>query len=171
MLTVASPTWTYWSLVTVRVSPSSAGLESVSARGRLTPIPDCIMGAVTMKMTSRTSMTSTNGVTLISESEVPTCLRPRDDDGRDWVLRAMEPLGDAQEFEGEVLHVGDEVLDPAEEVVVGDDGRHGREEPDGRGDEGLGDARGDDLEAGRAHGADADEGDHDAPDGPEEADE
>ncbi len=62
----------------------------------------------------------------------------------------MEPLGDAQEFEGEVLHVGDDVLDPAEEVVVGDDGRDGGEEADGRGDEGLGDARRDDLEAGRA---------------------
>ena len=34
-------------------------------------MPDCIIGAVTMKMTSRTSMTSMKGVTLISESEVP----------------------------------------------------------------------------------------------------
>ena len=83
----------------------------------------------------------------------------------------MEPLGDAQEFQREILHVGDDVLDPAEEVVVGDDRGHGGEEADGRGHEGLGDARGDDLEAGRAHGPDADEGDHDAPDRAEEADE
>src|SRR4030042_1075705 len=137
MLIVESPMWTCWALVTVSVRPSSAGLVSVSAWGRLMPIPDCIIGAVTMKMTSRTSMTSMNGVTLISERWVPTCLL-REEDCRDCVLRAMESLGDAQEFEGEVLHVGDQVLDPAEEVVVGDDGRHGGEEADGRGAEGLG---------------------------------
>jgi hypothetical protein len=39
---------------------------SAKAPGRLTPMPDCIMGAVTMKMMSRTSMTSMNGVMLIS---------------------------------------------------------------------------------------------------------
>src|SRR4030066_2274187 len=148
MLIVESPMWTYWSLVTVRVRPSSAGLESVSAWGRLMPMPDCIMGAVTMKMTRRTSMTSTKGVTLISERWVPTCLR-REDDGRDCVLRAMEPLGDAQEFEGEVLHVGDEVLDPAEEIVVGDDGRHGGEEAGGRGGGGPGGGRGGGTGGGR----------------------
>src|SRR5512143_2374365 len=160
MWIVESPMWTYWSLVTVRVRPSSAGLVSVSAWGRLMPMPDCIIGAVTMKITSSTSMTSMKGVTLISERCVPIC-RLREADGRPWVLRAMESLGDAQEFEGEVFHVGDEVLDPAEEVVVGDDSRHGGEEADGRGDEGLGDARGDDLEAGRAHSPDADARDHD----------
>jgi len=104
MLIVESPMWTYWSLVTVRVRPSSAAWCR-SRLGRLMPMPDCIMGAVTMKMTRRTSMTSMKGVTLISERWVPTCRRRDDAEGRDWVLRAMEPLGDAQEFEGEVLHV------------------------------------------------------------------
>src|SRR5512137_3036710 len=108
MLIVESPMWTYWSLVTVSVRPSSAGLVSVSAWGRLMPMPDCIMGAVTMKMTSRTSMTSMNGVTLISDRCVPTCLRRVEAEGRDCVLRPMESLGDAQEFEGEILHVGAE---------------------------------------------------------------
>ena len=36
--------------------------------GRSTVTPDVISGAVTMKMMSRTSMTSTSGVTLISAS-------------------------------------------------------------------------------------------------------
>src|SRR5512136_1707193 len=114
MLTVDSPMWMYWSLVTVSVNPASAGLESVSACGRLTPIPDCIIGAVTMKMTRRTSMTSTKGVTLISDKDVPTCLLPREADGIAEVLRAMEPLGDTQELEGKILHIRDQIFDPAE---------------------------------------------------------
>ena len=64
--------------VTVRVKPSSAGADSVSALGRLTPIPVCIKGAVTIKMMSRTSMTSTRGVTLISDREVPISLFRKD---------------------------------------------------------------------------------------------
>ena len=36
--------------------------------GRSTETPEVISGAVTMKMISSTSMTSTSGVTLISES-------------------------------------------------------------------------------------------------------
>src|SRR5579885_2475848 len=44
---------------------------TVRVLGRFTSIPDCRMGAVSMKMTSSTS---TKGVTLISESEV--CVVP-----------------------------------------------------------------------------------------------
>src|SRR5579875_2728446 len=47
---------------------------TVRVLGRFTSIPDCRMGAVSMKMTSSTSITSTKGVTLISESEV--CVVP-----------------------------------------------------------------------------------------------
>jgi hypothetical protein len=48
------------------------------ASGRLTSMPRCMSGAVTIKMISMTSMTSTSGMTLISESEVPTrATRPR----------------------------------------------------------------------------------------------
>ena len=42
------------------------------ACGRFTSSPCCIIGAVTMKMMSSTSMTSTSGTTLISASEVAT---------------------------------------------------------------------------------------------------
>src|ERR1700730_6909948 len=39
--------------------------------GTSTSMPDCRMGAVIMKMTRRTSITSTKGTMLISEREVP----------------------------------------------------------------------------------------------------
>ena len=38
--------------------------------GTLTSMPDCSTGAVTMKMISSTSTTSTSGVMLMSEREV-----------------------------------------------------------------------------------------------------
>src|SRR5579875_467315 len=54
---------------------SAKGNGFVSANiNRSVSIPDCRMGAVSMKMTSSTSITSTKGVTLISESEV--CVVP-----------------------------------------------------------------------------------------------
>ena len=46
---------------------SSGGRSLPLAFGRFTSTPCCNSGAVTMKITSSTSMTSTNGVTLISE--------------------------------------------------------------------------------------------------------
>src|SRR5512136_951330 len=119
MLITLLPRWMKRSLVMVSVSPSSAGAEAVSAWGRFTPMPDCIRGAVTMKITSRTSMTSMNGVTLISESDVPT--RPRFDGEMGSTLRAIESFRDVEEFQGEILHLGDDVLDLVQEVVVGDD--------------------------------------------------
>ena len=42
------------------------------ATGRFTSRPRCSIGAVTMKMTSSTSITSTSGTTLISASDVTT---------------------------------------------------------------------------------------------------
>src|SRR5205814_9121508 len=43
--------------------------------GTSTSIPDCRMGAVIIKMMSKTRTTSTNGTMLISESEVCVVLR------------------------------------------------------------------------------------------------
>ncbi len=42
--------------------------------GRSTSMPDCRMGAVIIKMISRTRTTSTNGTILISESDVSVVL-------------------------------------------------------------------------------------------------
>src|ERR1044072_2090890 len=52
--------------------------------GRLTSMPVCKMGEVTMKMTSSTSITSTRGVTLISASD--DCVRPR------WSVNAIRVI-------------------------------------------------------------------------------
>jgi hypothetical protein len=45
---------------------------TVLVLGNSTSMPDCNTGAVIMKMISSTSTTSTKGVTLMSDSEVPT---------------------------------------------------------------------------------------------------
>ena len=75
--------------------------------------PRCIIGAVTMKMMSRTSMTSTSGTTLISERVVPTrAARPRrprpplNPQRVGWMLGiyVKVPLGDIQELERELFH-------------------------------------------------------------------
>src|SRR5215469_2893348 len=47
---------------------------TVCVCGTFTSMPDWMMGAVNIKMMSSTSTTSTNGVMLISESEL--CVRP-----------------------------------------------------------------------------------------------
>jgi hypothetical protein len=58
-------------VMTVRSSVISF---TVFVLGTLTSMPDCSTGAVTIKMISRTSTTSTSGVMLISASAV--CVRP-----------------------------------------------------------------------------------------------
>ncbi len=54
------------------------------ATGRLTSIPRCSIGAVTMKMMSRTSITSTSGMTLISASVVDDTPAARRHGRRSW---------------------------------------------------------------------------------------
>src|SRR5688500_13370278 len=58
------------------------------ATGRLTWTPRCSMGAATMKMMSSTSITSTRGTTLISDS-VEVTRRPRR-----WRLPVLEDAGE-----------------------------------------------------------------------------
>src|SRR5687768_4058354 len=156
------------------------------ACGRFTCSPCCIIGAVTMKMISSTSITSTSGTTLISESEVatypPRPRRPRPDppescfctegiiSRRSTGLREVA-LGDVQELEREVVHLGGEVLHPVREVVVEIHRRDRREEPRRRRNQRFGDTGGDDRKARGTGGADPLEGDDDAPDGAEQADE
>src|SRR5207244_9393838 len=54
------------SLVTVSTMRSSTAVGFDAAFGRLTSIPRYIMGAVSMKISSRTNTTSTSGMMLIS---------------------------------------------------------------------------------------------------------
>src|ERR1035437_1355809 len=54
----------------VTTSRCSVTSRTVRVLGTATSIPDCSTGAVIMKITSRTSTTSTSGVMLISANEV-----------------------------------------------------------------------------------------------------
>src|SRR5512134_1155601 len=95
-------------LSTETITASSwVAMALVSALGRFTWTPCCIMGAVTMKMTRSTSITSTRGVTLICDM-VPRSLLFLLPSSMGWLLLLGEgPLDDVQELGGEVVHGGD----------------------------------------------------------------
>src|SRR5271168_2221665 len=143
--------------------------------GTETSIPDCSTGAVTMKMMSSTSTTSTSGVMLISASEV-----------RVWPLLAVKatcglPLhrflfgGDffqaVEQFAGEVVHAGAKLAQGSGELVVSDDGGNGDQQAGSGRDQGFRDAGRHCAEGGCAFGAQAVEGIHNAHHGAEETDE
>src|SRR5712692_6085178 len=89
---------------------------------------------------------------------------------RDGLLR-RGPGQDVQELEHEAVHLRRPALAAVDEEVIGHDRRNGRAEARRRGDQGLGNARGDHGEIGGALLADVVEGAHDADDGAEETDE
>src|SRR5882724_3416970 len=166
------------SLVSVRTSRSSTAVGLAELLGRATSIPRCISGAVSMKMRSRTRITSTSGMILISARLVP--IRefppPPEDSSLNAIFGRDRRLGhgtrqEVEEIEGEAFHLRRPVLHAVDEVVVAHDRGNGGAEAGGGGDQGLGDAGGDDGEARRALLPDAVEGAHDAPYGAEEADE
>src|SRR5215468_9921681 len=88
--------------------------------GRLTWIPVCRIGAVIMKITSSTSITSTSGVTLISANAV--CVRP---------LRPLLLLNaiifhrfafdEVEQSKREAVHLGRQDLDAVKVAVVTED--------------------------------------------------
>src|SRR5688572_3257585 len=133
------------------------------------------MGAVTMKMISSTSITSTSGVTLMSPRTLSSGspLVPK------WkaMSRAVPDRlgeiapGEVHELDHEVFHVGAQPAQLDAEVVEADQRRDGGAET-GRGvDQGFGDAWRHRHDRGRAGLADVAEGAHDAPHGAEQADE
>src|SRR5512140_552752 len=105
------------------------------ATGRFTSTPRCIIGAVTMKMMSSTSITSTSGTTLISLSDVDTRRpRPRPPPvlaagwtfgiykrqcgaGRQIGLGEIS-LRDIQELHREIVHLRCEQLHPVREMAA-----------------------------------------------------
>src|ERR1700739_557408 len=108
---------------------SSVICFTVRVLGTLTSIPDCSTGAVTMKMISSTSTTSTSGVMLISASEV-----------RVWPLLAVKATGGlslnrflfggdffqaVEQLAGEVIHAGAKLAQGSGELVIGNDGGNG----------------------------------------------
>src|SRR5580692_12034604 len=136
-------------------------------------MPDCSTGAVSIKITSRTRTTSTNGVMLISASAVwvwPVLLVNATNVS--WVLIGSECgfFHAVEELPGKVVHAGGEVTATGGVLVVGDDGGDGDHESGSGGDQCFRDARGDCTQRGGAFHAEADKGLHDAHDRSEEAD-
>src|SRR5664279_643248 len=136
--------------------------------GSWTSTPWCRRGAVTMKITRRTSMTSTSGVTLMSEkvsassSSLKATCRP---------ALGEVALGQVHELELEVAHLGARRAHLPAEVVICDERGHRGDEA-GRGvDEGFGDAGRHDDDRRRALLGNLRERHHDAHDGSKEADE
>src|SRR5262245_27542039 len=92
-------------------------------------MPRYIMGAVSMKMSSRTRTTSTRGMTLISASalRVPAPSVPASaliailEGFRAPYETALDEVG---QLEREVFHLGRAVSHPSDEVVVLDDRRN-----------------------------------------------
>ena len=128
---------------------------TVRTFGTSTSMPNSITCAVSMKMMSSTSTTSTNGVTLISRDGVaaaPAATRIRRHWWRrPWLLLSETALGQVEELEREIVHAGADLANQVAEVVIEDGGGNGREQADRGGDQRFGDARADGLQAGGAH--------------------
>src|SRR6516165_1747492 len=75
------------------------------------------------------------------------------------------------EFKGKSVQALGEVANVLEEIVIGDEGRDGSEEPGSSGNQGFGDAGSNGAKAGGAGGAETGEGVNDAPNRAEETDE
>src|ERR1041385_6405775 len=125
-------------MLSTRRSSPAVGLPELL--GRFTSIPRCMSGAVSMKISSSTRMTSTSGMMLISDSVAPTrdsALPP----SADWSLKAIfgghaRGLGRrtreaVQEIEAEALHLRRPVLHPVDEEVVRHDRGNRRAQPGG----------------------------------------
>src|SRR5580704_14840956 len=126
---------------------SSACIGALFTFGRSTCTPVVMRGAVTMKMTRSTSMTSMSGVTLMSFIP-PMRPPPRRTAPPPPMLIGLDPpetraRGDVG---GEAFHDVGDLPHAAGEVVVGHDGGDGGDEADGRRDERLGDLGRDDRQ-------------------------
>src|SRR5512138_109525 len=115
-------------------SSTAVGLDA--AFGRLTSMPRYIIGAVSMKISSSTSTTSTSGMMLISASVAPMRRPSPPPVSR---LNAIFPreLGDRARDEIEQVHrdpfhLRGPVLHAVDEEVVRDDRRDGGREAGGR---------------------------------------
>src|SRR5206468_6037727 len=147
--------------------------------GRLTSGPFRICGAITMKMISNTSTTSTSGVMLMAAcilagSPSRMChlrhdvvrLHLRRPDFRYLGLRYLEQV--VHELGRSPVHLDMESLDLAREGVEGDDSRDRDEDTQSRRNEGLSDTARDHRHSARPRGRDAAESVDDSDNGSEE---
>src|SRR5471030_2497023 len=160
MLTALSLSHVVPSLVIETTGISVAFSFTGRTLGTSTSMPNSMTCAVSMKMISSTSTTSTKGVTLISERvEVVPRLRdpyrlplpPPLTDNAMALISAETALGHVQELQRKVVHAGADFADGVAEVVVSDGGRNGGKQAEGRRDQGFRDARSQCFEAGAAH--------------------
>src|SRR5271157_5680865 len=124
--------------------------------GTSTSMPNSITWAVSMKMMSSTSTTSTNGVTLISDRLAPPPRRrepypPPPLTDKAMALLSQTALGQVQEFQGKVVHARADLPDSVAENVVENSRRDGGCQPRRRGNQRFRDARRHRAQAGRAH--------------------
>src|ERR1039457_6439993 len=124
--------------------------------GTSTSMPNSITWAVSMKMMSSTSTTSTNGVMLISDRLAPP-LRRRDPypppplTDNAMALLSETAFGHVQELHGKVVHARADLPDSVAENVVEDGGWDGGCKARRRRNQRFGDARRHRAQAGRSH--------------------
>src|SRR3954469_5268967 len=152
-----------WSARTKTSRGTTRGALALPTVGR--SITEGVMsGAVTMKMTSSTSITSMYGTTLIS------CIGPRLRRRAAMPLLHRLPVKDVRELFHEALEAVGEPLDVVRVAVVRDHRRNRGEQADGGRHQRLGDARRDLGERRLLHVGEAAERVHDAPHRAEESD-
>src|SRR5262252_2113343 len=161
-----------------RILPlSSPWLLGLAVFGKLTSGPFRICGAITMKMISSTSTTSTSGVMLMaacilagSPSRIswPSLFHPRHldfshFDVKNFELRYFEQA--VHELGRSPIHLDMESLNLAREAVEGDNGRNCDEDTQRRRDQGLSNATRNDRHSAGPRGRDAPESANDSDDG------
>src|SRR4051812_17370527 len=168
-----------------------SGLSSVCvAIGRVTGTPCWSMGAMIIMMMSSTSITSTSGVTLMSDLTPPlppSCMAMVRSPGEAMKLTAPDDSASGarqpdsvlrglldevvHELRRRIVHFDVEVVEAAGEVVVEPHRRDGDEQPECGLDERLGNTGGYRADAARTGGRDTDERIDDADDRAEQSDE
>src|SRR5918993_4162489 len=173
-------------LTATTVCSCVSGLSCVLvAVGSFTSTPFWSIGAMIIMMISRTSMTSTSGVTLMSDLTPP--LPPRfiamaryshrgNRAGHERPARCRSCLRGlldevVHQFGGRVVHLDVEVIETAGEVIVKPHGGDRHQQPEGRFDQRLRDTGRHCPDAARAGRRDADERVDDADDRTEQSDE
>src|SRR5580765_8356295 len=165
--------------IAIVVWPRVSGLSiEFVAFGRVTVMPCCNRGATSIMMMRSTSMTSTSGVTLISDLTPPFApprsiaigQSPIESRAYNSSLRGL-PDEEVDQLRRGVVHFDVEVFDAAGEVVVEPHRRNRDDEPERGLDERFRNADRHGADAGRPAGADALERVDDADDGAEQSDE
>src|SRR3954452_5867860 len=171
---------------------SGRGCGSTALAGRSTPRSTVASGAATMKMISSTSITSMNGVTLISwasarSSSLPRAripnrapmtalLRGACGAGRataaiETALKTSLAADQQQQLRRGVAEQRAIRRDRTRQIIIDHDRRDGRDQPERGRQQRLGNSRRDHREVGGVGLGDADKGIHDAPHRAEQSDE